>query len=83
MDKQNLMEFHKVNKLLKFFLDSTASGYDDPIVIDDETKDIINTPRYFFEAVSSTFTHHVAHGQEEKIYEDWNPKIVEFYLKIY
>lgn len=81
MDKQDLLEFHKVNKLFKFFLDSTASGYDDPIVIDDEIKDIINTPRYFFEAVSSTFTHHVAYGQEEKIYEDWNPKIVEFYLK--
>lgn len=83
MDKQNLLEFHKVNKLFKFFLDSTASGYDDSIVIDDEIKEIITTPRYFFEAILSTFTHHVAHGQEEKVYEDFNPKIVQFYLKAF
>ena len=83
MDKQNLLEFHKVNKLFKFFLDSTASGYDDPIVIDDEIKEIITTPRYFFEAISSTFTHHVAYGQEEKIFDNLDPKIIEFYLSAF
>lgn len=83
MDKQNLLEFHKVNKLFKFFLDSTASGYDDPIAIDDEIKEIITTPRYFFEAISSTFTHHVAYGQEEKIFDNLDPKIIEFYLSAF
>lgn len=83
MDKQNLLEFHKVNKIFKFFLDSTASGYDNPIVIDDEIKEIITTPRYFFEAILSTLTHHVAYGQEEKLFDDFNPKIVQFYLKAF
>lgn len=83
MYKQDLLEFHKVNKLFRFFLDSTASGYDDPIVIDDEIKEIITTPRYFFEAISSTFTHHVAYGQEEKIFDNLDPKIIEFYLSAF
>ena len=83
MDKNTLLEFHKVNKLLKFLLDSTASGYDDSIVIDDEIKEIITTPRYFFESILSTFTHHIAYGQEEKIFENLDSKTVKFYLEAF
>ncbi len=80
MDRQSLLEFHKVNKLIKFFIDIAAAEYDAPIEIDDEIKDIITTPRYFFEAIAATFTNHVAYGQEEKIYSDLDPKTVDFYL---